>query len=238
MSAAVNTLVLIRLMGGIMKRTVMIIGVLALCGSFATPASAGNTGWHLRVVAAGFDANLDESFPNDDGDEIQVTTGTDLGFGASLEYQFSSRWGVEFGVMTGSPTVELGVDVEDYGRLSLSDAMSTTVYTVDVDLRLTPSSRVFNLYIGAGMAWISYDDLLFEVPEVGERLGIRVDNDTAFTAKVGLDIALGESAWSATAALRYTDSQLVGSNADEPSSGSESFDFGLFNFTVGIGFNF
>jgi len=221
-----------------MKRILIVVATLALSCTLAAPAYAGNTGWHLRVFAAGFDPNLNATTMNDNGDEIRITAATDLGFGASLEYQFSNRWGVEFGVMSGSPSVDLAIDIEDFGLLSLSDSMSTMVYTLDVDFRLTPNSEVFNLYLGVGIARLTYGDLYYEVPEAGASLGIRVDDDTAFTAKVGLDIALGQSAWSATAALRYTDTGLTGSDSEGESTDTETFDFGLYNFTVGIAFRF
>jgi len=210
----------------------------AVVAALAVPATAADMGWHLRVFAAGFDPRLDETVVNDDGDPIDVTAASDLGYGLSLEYQFSQRWGVEGGFMQGSPSVELRAEIPGYGTLSVSDSMKTTVLTFDVDLHLTPKSRSFDFYLGAGIARLSYQDLSFDVVEADQRLDVSVSNETTWSAKAGLGIALGDSRWSAAAALRYIDSGLEVFEAESGPSDSETFDFGLYNFTVGIAYSF
>jgi outer membrane protein W len=204
----------------------------------AAPATATERGWHLRIFAAGFDPSLDETVPAENPEEVRITGDSDLGFGTSLEYQFSPHWGVEAGMMKGEPEVKIRGDVPDYGELVLSDTMSTVGLTLDVNFHLTPASTVFDFYVGAGFVRMSYNDLFYEIEEVNDSLGVRVGNDAAWTAKAGLDIALGGSAWSAIGGLRYVDSKLVVSNTDDGPSETESFDFGLYNFTVGIAYRF
>lgn len=221
-----------------MKRALIISAVIALCGLLATPAIAADSGWHLRVFAAGFDPNLDETVPAENPEFVDVTGGSDLGFGLSLEYQFSNRWGLEAGIMKASPNVDISGEIPGFGELVLTDTMPTTALTFDVDFHLTPNSRSFDVYIGAGIVRMSYNDLSYEIPEADDSLGIRVANETTWSAKAGLGIALGGSGWSAIGALRYIDSNLVVSNTDDGPNETETFDYGIINFSVGIAYNF
>jgi opacity protein-like surface antigen len=221
-----------------MKRTLMISALIALCGSLATPAIAADNGWHLRLFAAGFDPSLDEMVPAEDPEEVRITGDSDLGFGLSLEYQFSRHWGLEAGFMKASPEVKISGDVPGYGELVLTDTMPATALFLELDFHLLPNSRVFDVYIGAGIARMSYNDLFYEIEEADDSLGVRVSNDTTWTAKAGLDIALGGSGLSAIGGLRYIDSKLVVSATDDSPGETESFDYGILNFTVGIAYNF
>ena len=72
-----------------MKRSVVFLGVLALCGFLAAPAAAADKRWHLRVFAAGFDPDLDVMVPAENPELVRVTADSDLGFGAGIEYQIS-----------------------------------------------------------------------------------------------------------------------------------------------------
>jgi len=221
-----------------MKRALIFSAVIALCGSMATPAQAADTGWHLRVFAAGFDPSLDETVPAENPEFVEVTGGSDLGFGLSLEYQFSNRWGLEAGFMKASPNVDISGEVPGYGELILSDSMEIIALIFDVDFHLTPGSEVFDVYIGAGIVRMSYHDLFYEMPIGDDSLGIQVDNETTWSAKAGLGIALGGSAWSAIGGIRYIDSSLVVSNTEDSPSDTETFDYGMINFTVGISYSF
>lgn len=221
-----------------MKRTFVCVIAFALTWSLATPAAAADSGWHLRIFAAGFDPDLDETVPAEEPEEVQVTGGSDLGFGLSLEYQFSNRWGLEAGFMKAGPEVKISGEVPGYGELVLTDTMPTTALTFDVDFHLTPNSRSFDVYIGAGIVRMSYNDLSYEIPEGDDSLGIRVDNETTWSAKAGIGIALGGSGWSAIGGLRYIDSNLVVSNTEDSPNETETFGYGLINFTVGISYSF
>jgi opacity protein-like surface antigen len=221
-----------------MKQTLIILTTVVLSATLAAPASAADTGWHLRIFAAGFDPDLDETVPAENPEEVRVTAESDLGYGLSLEYQFSSHWGLEAGFMKGSPAVEIRGEIPDYGEFSLSDTMPTTALTLDVDLHLIPNSPAFDVFLGVGIVRMSYRDLFYEFEDANESFGVQVNNDTTWSVKAGLDIALGGSSWSATAGLRYTDSNLVVSNTEDAPSETETFDFGLINFTVGIGYRF
>jgi len=217
-----------------MKRTLILLAVTVICATLATPVAAGDTGWHLRVFAAGFDPDLDVMVPAENPEEIRVTADSDLGFGASLEFQFSNLLGLELGYMQASPTIELRADdVPGYGDISLTDSMSTRVITLDLDFHLTPNSESFDFYLGGGIASVGYGDLHYIEPD-GDSLDLAVSNDIGYSAKAGLGITLGKNSnWAAVGGLRYiwTDLEVTQENA-------ATFDFNTFSFSVGVAYSF
>jgi len=221
-----------------MRQGFIVVGCVAICLALAVPAAASEPGWTLRVFAAGFDPSLSETVINDDGDDIGVSADSALGFGASIEYRFTDLVGVEFGGMWGSPDVTLHAEIPDYGELSVKDSLSTDVLTLDLNLHLTPSSPYFDVFVGAGLAFVQYGSLHFEVLDV-DVLDVTVGDDTTFSAKAGVGIALGKkSDWSAFGSLRSIWSEIEASESGDPSSAAESLDNNIFSFSVGIGYRF
>ena len=217
-----------------MKRALVFLAVAGIIGIVVAPAAAADSGWHLRVFAAGFDPDLDVVVPAENPEEIRVTADSDLGFGASLEYQFSGLLGLELGVMNASPAIVLTAeDVPGFGDISFTDSMSTTAITLDLNFHLTPNSQSFDFYVGAGIASMGYGDLRYLEPD-GDYLDLDVSNDLGYSAKAGLGISLGKnSKWAAFGGLRYiwTDLEITQENA-------ATFDFNTFSFSVGIAVSF
>jgi len=217
-----------------MKRALVFLAVAGIIGIIATPAAAADSGWHLRVFAAGFDPSLDVVVPAENPEEIRVAADSDLGFGASLEYQFNGLLGLELGVMKASPVIALTAeDVPGYGDITLEDSMSTTAITLDLNFHLTPNSQYFDFYLGAGIASMGYSDLRYLEPD-GDYLDLEIDNDLTYSAKASLGISLGKNSnWAAIGGLRY-----IWSDLDVTQENSASFDFNTFSFTVGIAYSF
>lgn len=217
-----------------MKRTLILLAVVVTVGTIATPAAAADSGWHLRVFAAGFDPDLNVTVPAENPEFIDVTAESDLGFGASLEYQFSGLLGLELGVMKASPAIVLSADdVPGYGDIILTDSMSTTAIMLDLNFHLTPKSEYFDFYLGAGIASMGYSDLHYAEPDE-DTLTLEVGNDLGYSAKAGLGISLGKNSnWAAFGGLRYiwTDLEVTQENA-------ATFDFNTFSFSVGIAYSF
>ena len=217
-----------------MKRALVFLAVAGIIGIVAAPAEAADSSWHLRVFAAGFDPDLDVVVPAENPEEIRVTADSDLGFGASLEYQFSGLLGLELGVMKASPAIVLTAeDVPGFGVISLTDSMSTTAITLDLNFHLTPNSQSFDFYVGAGIASMGYGDLRYLEPD-GDYLDLDVSDDLGYSAKAGLGISLGKnSKWAAFGGLRYiwTDLEITQEN-------SATFDFDTLSFSVGIAVSF
>ena len=54
-----------------MKRALVFLAVAGIIGIIAAPAAAADSGWHLRVFAAGFDPDLDVVVPAENPEEIR-----------------------------------------------------------------------------------------------------------------------------------------------------------------------
>ncbi len=221
-----------------MRRALVFLTAIALCGALAAPASATEESWHLRVFAAGFDPDISETIVNDGGDDIHIGGGSDLGIGAALEYRFTDRFGVEIGIMQGTPEVSLSADIPGFGQIAVVDTMNTVVVSGDVLVHLTPASPTLDLYLGAGIANVSYGDLRFEVADL-DSFDVVVDDDLTWSVRVGVDIGFGQdSNWAAVGGLRYIFSDLDLRQTDPPTSDTVSVGADLFNFTVGLAYSF
>ena len=217
-----------------MKRALVLLAVAGCIGTLAAPAAAEESGWHLRVFAAGFDPDLDVTVPAENPEFIDVTAESDLGFGASLEYQFNGLLGLELGIVKASPAIVLSADdVPGFGDISLTDPMSTTAIILDLNFHLTPNNQFFDFYVGGGIASMGYGNLHYAEPD-GDSLDLNVSHDIGYSAKAGLGIALGKnSKWAAFGGLRYIWTYL-----DVTQEDTATFDFNSFSFTVGIAYSF
>ena len=217
-----------------MRHTSFVLGViLGLCLA-AVPADASEPGWTIRVFAAGFDPDLDVVVPAENPDFVRVTAESDIGFGGSLEYGFGGLLGLELGFFTANPDITLSAeDIPGYGDLSLTDSLSTTATTFDLNFHLTPGSESFDVSLGAGLAYLSYGNLSYAEPD-GDTLTLTTDNDLGYSVKAGLGISLGKNGnWAAIGGLRYIWSDLEATQED-----TATFDFDTFSFTVGIAYSF
>ena len=221
-----------------MRRALVFLAIIALCAALAAPASADGAGWRLRVFAAGFDPDVGETVANDEGDDIRIGGGSDLGFGAGLEYRFTERFGLDFGIMQGAPEISLSADVSGFGPIAVADAMNTTVITGDLLVHLTPGAPTLDFYLGAGVASVSYGDLRYQVADL-DSFDVSVDDDFTWSVRAGVDIAFGQdSKWAAVGGLRYVFTDLDLRQTDPPTSDVVSIGADLFNFTVGLAYSF
>lgn len=198
---------------------VCMLGVLAtlvVLAGVASPAAAAGQ-WNLRGFGAWVDPDVD--FRQVDGTEtVRATADDAFGLGMGFEYQFSPRWGLEFGVLRASPDVIITLDSTDPDlRVSTSDSPAFTPLTAGVNAHLTPNAKV-DFYIGAFLAYVLYDDLDFrlqaEVPiddtvmVLDERVRVAVDNEFGWGALIGLDIPLGQGNWGLSGTIEYLDADL------------------------------
>ncbi len=217
-----------------MKNTSFVLGVILVLCVAAVPAEASDPGWTVRVFAAGFDPDLDVVVPAENPDEVRVTADSDQGFGASVEYQFTTLFGLELGFLTASPAIVLSAEnIPGFGDISLSDSLSTTATTLDLNFHLTPASEYFDFYLGAGLTYLSYGDLSYAEPD-GDTLNLATGNDLGYSVKAGLGISLGKNSnWAAIGGLRYIWADLEATQEE-----TATFDFDTFSFSVGIAYSF
>ena len=62
----------------------------------------------------------------------------------------------------GAPQFLSADDIPGYGDISLTDSLSTTATTFDLNFHLTPGSESFDVSLGAGLAYLSYGNLSFD----------------------------------------------------------------------------
>jgi opacity protein-like surface antigen len=217
-----------------MKRSSILLWILAVCLALTPTVDAAEKGWNLRVFAAGFDPDLDRMVPAENPDEVRVTADSDLGFGASLEYRFSGLLGLELGYLQASPAIELSAeDIPGYGDIVLTDSMSTRAVTLDLNFHLTPNSPSFDVYLGAGIASMGYSNLHYIEPD-GDDLNLEIGDDLTYSAKAGLGISLGKNSnWAAFGGLRY-----IWSDLEVTQENTATFDFDIFSFSVGVAYSF
>jgi outer membrane protein W len=184
----------------------------------ASPTLAADSHWQIRGFVVWFDPDVDRTIFNADGETIRVESDDDIGFGLSAEYRYSPRFGVEFGVLQASPETTVTLEDSDLGiSLTAKDDGTIRPLTAGVNWYLTPQSNL-DLYVGAFLAYVLYDDLTFdlnaEIPVNGEvivvsdRARIDVDNDFSYGAVLGLDIPIGTLGWAVAASVRYIETDL------------------------------
>lgn len=190
----------------------------------ASPALAADSPWQIRGFVAWFDPDVDETIVNEDGESIRVGADDDIGFGLSAEYRYSPRLGFEFGVLQASPETTVTLEDSELGlSLTARDDPSIRPLTAGVNWYLTPQSNL-DLYVGAFLAYVLYDDLTFdlnaeipvngEVIVVSERARVDVDNDFSYGAVLGLDIPIGTLGWALAASVRYIETDLDSTDDD------------------------
>ena len=218
-----------------MRRTMITLLAFLLVAALAAPASAND--WRLRLFGAWTDTGVDASLINDQGVPIAVESSSEVGLGGSIAYQFHRLWAVEAGFISVDPGISLRAQVPGFGALDVEDSLGTGILTLDLDVLLTPDSESFDLFVGAGVANLSYGSLSYSIG-MGDDLALRVENDTTWTVKAAFDWALGEGGWGITGGLRYVDGELEVSERDDPRDDSRSFDSDLLVGTLGISYSF
>lgn len=215
------------------------LGLALLVGLPSAPVEADELGWRVRGFGALLDPDTSESTVNGDGDTILIEAGRAFGGGGSVEYRFHRFVGADAGVMGASPEITLGADIPGIGALSLSDNLTTVVFTADVLFHLTPGSPIVDLYAGAGVAAVTTGGLGYDVLGI-QRLNVDGENYVTWSARAGLDLAFGrDSHWAATLGVRYIPGDIelrqLGAPADDDSA---EFGFNILSFTAGLAYRF
>jgi opacity protein-like surface antigen len=214
---------------------IALVSVVAL----SVPADAGETGWRVRGFGTLLNPDTSKTVVNDDGDDILFEAEHGFGGGGSVEYRFHRFLGVDAGFVVAGPEMTLSADVPELGPLSLSDSLTTAVFTGDALVHLTPTSPFVDLYVGGGVAAVAPGDLSYDVLGI-QRLSIRAENYVTWSVRAGLDIALGaDSPWAVSLGARYIPGDVelrqLGVHVEDD---SEEFGFNIWSFTAGVAYRF
>ena len=201
----------------------------ALC---PTNANAGDSPWRIRVFGLSMNPTGDTVVVPDTGERIPYSAGNGFGFGIDLEYRVSRHFGIDFGVLTATPVIDVLID--EVGVISASAKPRITPVYAGLNVHLSPDSR-FDLYIGPLLAYVVYSSFDLVVDPWFLTEGFVTQNDFWIGVNLGLDIRLGDGGWLLTAAFKYLDTTLEASPPDE-SIGRTDIDPMI--FSIGVGYRF
>jgi outer membrane protein len=199
---------------------------------FPITASAGEGPWQLRITGLSMNPTGSSVFVAGSGERIHYSADNGYGFGFDLEYRASRRVGIDFGVLTATPVIDVLID--EVGVISASAKPRITPVYAGLNVHLTPDSR-FDLYIGPLLAYVVYSSFDLVVDPWFLTEGFVTRNDFGIGVNLGFDIRLGDGGWLLTAAVKYLDTTLEASPPDE-SIGRTDIDPMI--FSVGVGYRF
>jgi hypothetical protein len=193
----------------------------------------------VRGFGALLSPDTSETTVNGDGDDILINAGHGFGGGGSVEYQFHRFVGVDAGIMGASPEISLSADIPELGALSLSDNLTTAVFTGDVLVHLTPGSPIVDLYVGAGIAAVAPGGLTYDILGI-ERLNVDAGGYVTWSARAGLDLAFGrDSSWAASLGVRYIPGDIELRQLGVPAEDATAkIGFNILSFTAGVAYRF
>lgn len=213
--------------------SLVIAAVFVFFAAYPTPAEGGDGPWRLRVSGLMMNPTGDTVFVPESGEKIAYDGGSGYGFGVDLEYQASRRIGIDFGVLSATPVIDVLID--EVGVISASAEPRITPVFAAFNIHLTPNGPV-DVYVGPLLAYVFYSsfDLVVDPWFLTEE-GFTSDDDIGVGVSLGLDVRLGERGWLLNAAFKYIDTTMV---ASAPDGGIGKTDIDPMIFSVGVGYRF
>jgi outer membrane protein W len=204
-----------------------------ICALSPIKAEAADEKWVVRASALSMKPSGDSVEADGDDEWARYTADAEYGFGIDFEFRASRRLGIDFGVLTASP--ELDVVYDEASIITASAKLRITPIYAGLNVHLTPDSR-FDLFIGPLLAYVVYSgfDLVVDPAFLTEE-GFVSEDEFALGVNLGLDVRLGDSGWLLTAAFKYLDTTLEASPRDE-GTGSTAIDPKI--FSIGVGYRF
>lgn len=169
-----------------MKKLSFLFSLLLICS--ALPLAAQTRSVDILGFASWVDVSGDTTF-DEDADDFGIEFESDQGWGGAVNVFWGSRFSTEFAASIVSP--EVNVDPTSGGIPPfLAGEMEMIPITATLQFHLAPAAR-FNPYIGAGVAYVLFDD----VEDSGD-LGdidvesIEFEDDYGVVFNAGLDIGV------------------------------------------------
>ena len=210
----------------------MLITISVALATLPATASAEDEPWQIRFAVVSMNPSGSSVIVRETGELFSYESSNGVGVAIDLEYRASRRLGIDFGVMSSSPGIEVAVDAQPLSVSASGDITIIPVYAA-LNFHLTPDSR-FDLFIGPMLAYVLYNRIeLVAGPGLTEELSAR--NGLGIGAVLGLDIGLGSGRWSLNTAIRYLDTTLEASSAD---GGVGETDIDPTIFSIGFGYRF
>lgn len=219
------------------KMTLWLVGTaLLLCVTQVAAAAEGiDAGWQLRVYAAA--VHMERS-----GAELDRLAGVSAsygnevgaGLGVHAERRFSSRLGLELGVLSGG---NVTIEARSYRAPSTSwwtqDDLAFTSVMAGLDIHLTPEGRV-DVRVCPLVALVSHGSLAVRAGPEGVVTRIDFEESPGIGAAVGIGVPLKDR-WSLEASFTYLHSRLEGDGQNGIRIGS---DYESSIFGIGVAYRF
>ncbi|MFN2442383.1 MAG: OmpW family protein [Thermoanaerobaculia bacterium] len=167
-----------------MKRTAIIfttLFALAAMPAFAQSRSVDLTGWVTWVDPSG-----DDTFEGvEDVDDLNLEFDTEQGFGIGINVFWSSRFSTEFAASISEPDLDLRFS--EPGAPAIAGSLEMIPITAVLQFHLNPDGR-FDPYIGAGAAWVLFDEVQSNQLREIDIDAIDFDDDFGFVVNAGMSI--------------------------------------------------
>lgn len=166
-------------------KSVKILVAVAVLALAAAPSFAQERSVDLTGYVSWMDPNGDNTIV-DQGEDIDFNFDSDQGFGIGLNVFWSNRISTEFTASQFSPEAAFEGDV-NFGNSSLD----MIPITATLQFHFAPDSRI-DPYIGAGVAYVLFDEFDGELDEV-DFDAIDVDDDYGFVINAGVSFDITPS---------------------------------------------
>lgn len=186
-----------------LRLTLPLACLLAISGSAA--AQPETPRWHLRFGGLLVDGDQAFTAEDDAGSSVLAGGNAEIGAGAAVEYRFSERFGLEFGAAFAEVPNYEDASTSPNDDVEIGEGPSYTPLTASLAIHLTPGRRA-DLYFGPTLAFVQYGD--FELDLDHETIEYEVEDDFAWGATLGVDVGIGDSGWSISAAGTYLTSDM------------------------------
>jgi outer membrane protein W len=196
-------------------------------------ASADDGPWQIRLAVVSMNPGGSSVVVPGTGEEFSYDSGSGVGFALDLEYRVSRRLGIDFGVISASPSINATVGAQPLSVSASGDLRVTPVFAA-LDIHLISDRRV-DVFIGPMLAYVRYNSFDL-VAGPGLREEFEGGSDFAVGGVLGLDVGLGGGGWSLNAAIRYLDTTLETSPNEGGDVGVTDIDPTI--FSIGVGYRF
>lgn len=119
-----------------MAASFTIVIVIVICAGWPEVTEAGEGPWQLRISGLSMNPTGDTVYVPESGEQISYDAGSGWGYGFDLEYQASRRIGIDFGVLTSNPVIDVLID--EVGVISASAKPRITPVYLGLNVHLTP----------------------------------------------------------------------------------------------------
>lgn len=222
-----------------MRTRIIFVFALLMSSIVIAPASADD--WRVRFYGLYMDSGDQPVAVDDLGTTVATDDSEATGFGINAEYRPGERFGLELGLARAEHDGFQASGIFPSEDVSSTDSITINMATLGGNYHFTPASRV-DLHLGAFVALMDYDEVVIRYAEgvplpVGypHRVSVDIDQDVGFGVDLGLDVPLGESAWSFYGDARYLLTTMEGTS---PRAELSSTDYDPLIVAVGLGYGF